>query len=175
MAVETPGRGPLGRPRLDITGQRYGKLVAVCVSQVDHRQRTHWEGACDCGSTTVVRLSDLRRGTTQSCGCLRVEAGKRNRVHGGKGTRLYHIWRAMKGRCHNPNATGYERYGAKGIAVCDEWRSDFAAFQQWSFAHGYADDLTLDRVDNDRGYEPGNCRWVTWTVQENNKRGRRAA
>ena len=85
-------------------------------------------------------------------------------------TRLYNIWRGIKKRCGLPTAHAYENYGGRGICVCAEWRESFEAFRDWALANGYRDDLTLDRIDNDRGYEPSNCRWVSWVVQENNKR-----
>ena len=178
MAIDVEGRGPLGRPRIDIAGQRYGKLVAqeiACVRGGKGRQVTYWQCLCDCGETTIVRLAELRAGNTKSCGCLRVESGKSNRTHGGKGTRLYRIWKGMRSRCLNPNATSFENYGGRGITVCEEWRQSFEAFQQWSLGNGYADELTIDRINNDGGYEPGNCRWATWSVQLKNRRKRKAA
>jgi hypothetical protein len=76
-------------------------------------------------------------------------------------TRLYRAWSKMKERCYNPNNKDFVRYGARGIGVCDEWRRSFAAFESWALANGYDDALTIDRRDNNQGYFPGNCRWVT--------------
>ena len=90
--------------------------------------------------------------------------------HGLTGHPLYSRWNNMKSRCHNPNNPSYKDYGARGITVCDEWRNDFKAFYDWSMANGYQDDLTIDRTDNDRGYSPDNCRWVTMEVQCTNRR-----
>lgn len=87
--------------------------------------------------------------------------------HGGKGERLYTIWCGMRRRCNSPNDEAYPRYGGRGIAVCPEW-NDYAAFRSWALASGYADHLTIDRRDNDRGYEPGNCRWATYAEQNRN-------
>lgn len=92
-----------------------------------------------------------------------------NYKHGLKNTRLFSIWCNMKSRCGNPNTTNYNRYGGRGITVCDEWKNDFQAFYDWSISHGYADDLTIDRIDNDEGYSPDNCRWVTCKRQSINR------
>ena len=81
--------------------------------------------------------------------------------HGGYGTRLYNIWRGMKTRCHNPNDKDYPHYGGKGITVCSEWADDFACFQRWALKNGYERHLTIDRIDNDSGYLPSNCEWIT--------------
>lgn len=87
--------------------------------------------------------------------------------HGGKGQRLYTIWRNMRRRCSSPKDAAYPRYGGRGISVCPAWEQ-FEAFRAWALAHGYEDDLTIDRIDNDRGYEPGNCRWATYAEQNRN-------
>lgn len=89
--------------------------------------------------------------------------------HGLSGTRLHEIWKRMKQRCYNPNSVNNKNYYARGIVVCDEWKHDFEAFHDWAMDHGYADDLTIDRIDNNKGYSPDNCRWVDKTTQNNNQ------
>ncbi len=89
-------------------------------------------------------------------------------THGETKTRLYRIWRGMKSRCYNRKFKPYPRYDGRGITICDEWRNSYESFREWTLSHGYADNLTLDRIDNDGNFEPSNCRWVTNKVQSNN-------
>ena len=126
-------------------GRKYARLKCVC----------------ECGNEVIDFLSKIKTGKKTSCGCEK----ERN-----KGTRLYSIWSGMKTRCYNPNATYYNEYGGRGIKVCDEWKENFLSFKQWAIDNGYRDDLTIDRVNNDKNYEPNNCRWVTMEVQGNNRR-----
>jgi len=98
---------------------------------------------------------------------------RRNYIrHGGGGTRLYATWYHMVRRCHCPKEPTYAQYGAVGIVVCDEWKSDFATFRTWALSAGYKDDLTIDRINNRLGYCPSNCRWATYAQQAVNRRGK---
>ena len=91
------------------------------------------------------------------------------RTHGMSHQRLHNIWLGMRQRCSKPNCSGWHKYGAKGIRVCEEWDRSFEAFRDWAYSHGYEDTLTIDRLDPHGNYEPGNCRWVTQKVQQNNR------
>ena len=156
---------------IDMTGERYGKLVVIGRNPINNKQnKPLWLCQCDCGSITTVTRRRLINGMTKSCGCYRKEQAKeQHTTHGMKHTRLYRIWAGMKDRCLNPNSKYWDKYGGRGISVCNDWSNDFVKFHDWALANGYQEDLTLDRVDNDKGYSPGNCRWTTYLVQENNR------
>ncbi len=151
---------------LNIVGQRFGKLLVQAEAPTlrtpgGYRKRV-FSCLCDCGRTVVVHMGNLRSGTSRSCGCVK-------RIHGGYGTRLYSIWRGVVQRCTVPSYAHYKNYGARGITLCDDWRS-FSSFQQWALSSGYADNLTLERKNNDRGYNPSNCVWIPREAQAKNRR-----
>ncbi len=160
----------VGRKFRDISGMQFGRLKAISVNRIV-KNRCYWNCDCECGNKTVVRSSSLLSGDTKSCGCLRAEIllHETYETHGMTETRLYRIWMGMKRRCKNKNLREYNRYGGRGITVCQEWLDDFMNFYNWAMANGYRDDLTLDRKDNDKGYFPNNCRWSTVKEQANNR------
>lgn len=164
----------------DLTGKKFGRLYVIGVAD-DGQRKTSYICQCDCGNVKKVRADGLTSGRTKSCGCWKkitdsqnaknVPAHKVYEERGFKvgGTRLYHIWQGMKGRCYNEHNPSYSRYGGRGIRVCDEWLSDYIHFHNWAMENGYQDDLTLDRIDYDGNYEPGNCRWANAKQQALNR------
>lgn len=159
----------------DLRGRQFGRLTVVDESSRRDGHSSWWWCECECGKRVEVRRSCLMRGDTKSCGCLNSEkSAERGRKamtkHGWYGTRVYHIWHSIVDRCESPNCSQYSNYGGRGIKVCDEWRSDPKAFCEWATANGYADNLSIDRIDVNGDYEPSNCRWITINEQQTNKR-----
>lgn len=156
--------------KIDITGKRFGRLVVI--GEVERKgTRVFWECQCDCGNRTTVESYPLRHGATNSCGCLNNEMRiARSVTHGETETRLYRTWSHIKGRCFTPTDAAYQNYGGRGITMCEEWRNDFTSFRDWAQSHGYREDLTIDRINNNGNYEPSNCRWVSQKIQNRNRR-----
>lgn len=158
-------------PRLiDMTARQCGDWTVLRQNGNNPRGQAMWLCRCKCGAERTVGGADLRKGTSTSCGCRNYGMlGQLRRTHGETGTRLYVTWQNMRRRCETPGGYSYQYYGGRGIRVCDEWQS-FEAFREWAVGSGYADNLTIDRIDNDKGYTPDNCRWADKLTQSRNRR-----
>lgn len=155
--------GRSGRRPTDIVGKRFGRLVAVRQGEKRGR-RTVWICRCDCGTESHVSIGNLNNGSTQSCGCLRREM---HTSHGLTDTPTYRSWQAMISRCTRPSTGAFQQYGAKGVTVCQRWHK----FDNFLADMGVRPEGTsIDRIDNERGYELSNCRWSTRSEQNKNRR-----
>lgn len=150
---------------IDLSGEKFGRLRPLFPSRTDSGKYA-WVCKCDCGNTITVCTTDLRRGHTQSCGCYRTD---KVRTHGLSKTLPYHMWRKMIARRCDETDKDYNNYGARGISVCKEWLS-YPLFYEWALSNGYKRGLTIDRINNDVGYSPENCRFITIQEQERNRR-----
>lgn len=164
----------LAKP-LDIIGKRFGRLTVVCLDKKGNTPRkSMWLCKCDCGNTTSVLGSSLISGNTNSCGCLSREMIiARNTKHGLTYHPLYTVYRGIVQRCTYEKDSHYKFYGAKGITICKEWTDDFKSFYEWALSSGWKKGLTIDRIDNTKGYKPSNCRWVTLAEQSMHKTNNR--
>jgi hypothetical protein len=157
-------------------GEKFGKLTIISynIKQKNKRNIYFVFCECDCGKTIETRYQSVRTHQTQSCGCLAIENCKKLSKmwikHGMCHKNiLYSKWLGMKSRCYQPKHFGNKYYQKKNIIVCEEWKNDFQAFYNWSIQNGYKDNLTLDRKNNNKGYDPNNCRFVNMTIQANNR------
>lgn len=151
----------------NLAGKRFGMLLVIELTNTrNDKNQLLWLCKCDCGNEKTFISGRLKHGGNKSCGCLR-SLDLENK-------RLKSIWWNMIGRCYHKNNISYKYYGAKGIIVCYEWKSNYSEFKNWALKNGYQSNLTIDRFPNRTGnYEPGNCRWATYKEQENNKTNNR--
>ena len=158
----------------DLTGQRFGRLVVLSMTDERIKRRVVWECRCDCGNICRVMSGRLLSGRKASCGCYMREAAGKSRIkHHMSGQPLHVVWQGMIQRCTNKHHKNFDNYGGRGIRVCDEWRNSFKAFYEWAMANGYENKLTVDRIDVDGDYCPENCRLITMKEQANNRRNNR--
>lgn len=158
-------------------GIQYGRLTLTGLSYLSPmygQNRRVVEAVCECGVVRNYTFSSLVCGETKSCGCLRDELSrKRMTTHGLTKHPLYDVYQEMKKRCYITSNKQYDDYGGRGIKVCNEWRSDFCVFYEWATDNGYQSGLSLERDDNDKGYNPENCYWATKPIQNRNTRRNR--
>ena len=161
-----------GKPK-NLQNQKFDQLTVVCPAGKDKNGNARWRCRCDCGEYITISAPALKANRPHSClSCKMKSLWEKRDTHKESATRLYSIYYNMRKRCENPNAINYHNYGGRGISVCDEWKK-YEAFSTWAHANGYTDELSIDRIDNDSGYCPDNCRWVTYTQQANNTRANR--
>lgn len=155
------GSGRMPRPRKNLTGSRFGMLTVESEAERHSNGKERWHCQCDCGLPITVLGNNLKTGNTTSCGC-------KPRKHGLLYHPLYNTWQQMRQRCNNPRHHAFQNYGGRGITVCSRW-NNFACFVE-DMGDRPSDEYTIDRIDNDKGYFPRNCRWATHAEQGENKR-----
>lgn len=154
----------------DLTGQRFSRLIVVSRAENSKHNYAMWNCICDCGAKVITVGTSLRKGNTKSCGCFsKDQIATLRRTHGMSQATEYRVWRGMITRCTNPNVKCYANYGKRGIVVCERWKSSFENFLA-DMGERPTPKHTLDRINNDGNYEPGNVRWAERKEQNRNQR-----
>lgn len=164
---------------IDLTGRRFGKLIVLRRGETriypSGSKATHWICRCDCGRESTPTTSTLNNGSSKSCGCVAArKAGDRERTHGLSGSTMHRLWKSIKARCNNPKVRSYRNYGGRGIKMWPPWNASFRLFLAEiliEIGPKPSPKHSIDRIDNERGYEPGNLRWATNAEQSRNRRG----
>lgn len=161
----------MGKNRVDETGKRFGRLIVLESAHKNKWGNLYWRCLCDCGKEKMILGKSLRNGDTLSCGCYCADIHRARATHGmarrGEVKGMYQSWANAKHRCSNPNAKAYPRYGGRGIKVCARWQT-FENFKE-DMEEGWSPGMTIDRIDSNGNYEPGNCQWLT--LEENGRKG----
>lgn len=161
------------KEKIDLTGRTFGRLKVIGFAGRDKHRHLLWTCVCECGSVRDVAQWNLLVGSTVSCGCYAAQrASKQLKRHGFYSSKYYSRWHDMMRRCYNPKDVHYDRYGGRGIGVCKEWH-DVGKFIDWCESQNPDDGMTIDRIDNDSGYSPDNCRFVPLKDNQNNRSSNR--